>query len=261
MNQGYQQSEAVAARLDSQLESMADKPAGRLQGSDQSTLNGSAVGVPGYYHTQNSADDTRLIYRLKAAGQSNQQISQLLGIPVDDIRLTAVGNEGNGRSAMSGFKVDLTQKDVDAFEKIRQEKLQVEFDDWVTHAINLSDPGEARWLQQMYPQFWERREKFLDDQINVEARAAKIRLRGIKSVEDMKFLFAVSKGYIKLPQTTAFSATPGHVAGGAATYQRGFFRRTGSPLSNVSLPPDQAFTAAFSPIQGPGAARNTLAGF
>lgn len=249
-NQGYQQAAAVAARLDDQLEGMADKPAQRIAGR-AGQEDSSATGVPGYYHTQNSADDTRLIYRLKAAGRSNEEIQQLLNIPASQVALALDGTEAPGQRLLQGFKVDLTQKDVDAFEKIRQEKLQVEFDDWVTRAINVSDPGEARWLQQMYPQFWERREKFIDDKINIEARAAKIRLRGIKSVEDMKFLFAVNKGYIILPTSPAYSAIPG-----GNGYVRGWARRVGQPTGPVSAVPGAAFTAAFSPTQGPGQARD-----
>lgn len=255
MNQGYQQSEAVAARLDSQLEGMADKPAGQITGRGADQQQSSASGVPGYYHTQNSSDDTRLIYRLKAAGRTNAEIASLLGLSQADVALVAMGPEPNN-AGLQGFKVDLTQKDVDAFEKIRQEKLQIEFDDWVTHAIDITNPGEARWLQQMYPQFWERREKFIDDKINVEARAAKIRLRGIKTMEDLKFMFAVQKGYINLPTEPAFTAVPG----GDNSYVKGFFRRKGEPVAPTSIAP-QTFRAAFTPQQGPGAARNVLGGF
>lgn len=255
MNQGYQQSAAVASRLDSQLEGMADKPAGRVlpsEGSKSSNTALSATGVPGYYHTQSSQADTKLLYRMKAAGMSDAQIAAVFGekeMPAGTIEEV---------KALPGFKVDLTQKDIDAIEKLRQEKLQIEFDDWVVETINIADPGEARWLQQMYPQFWKRREKFLDDRINVEARAAKIRLRGIKTIEDMKFLFAVSKGYIQLPDATAFSTNPG-----GSNYVKGFFRRVGHPTSDVSRTSGIA-PAAFSPtlLQGPREnGRNTAYGF
>lgn len=246
-NQGYQQSEAMAQRLDDKLESMADKPAGTIRAPEggQSRPQASAVGVPGYYHTQDSAADTRMAWRSAAAGY-----------PVDPNNPIFSGLDRSEVAALQNFKVDLTQKDIDFFEKRRAEQLQVEFDDWLVGAVDISDPGEARWLQQMYPEFWARREKFLDDKINVEARASKIRLRGIKDKEDLKFLFAIAKGYIRLPTEPAFTGTPT-----GAGYQKGWFRRKGTPIAFSSNKPDSPFPAAFRPLGAGAGQRDVLAGF
>lgn len=242
LTQGYQQSGAMAEGLKSQLEAAQDKPAGLIQPPAPAGAAGtqpatSAVGVPGYYHTQDQAADTMMAYRLKAAGAdvpgnvsggaSNQLFDYLGDYP-----------------ELGKFKIDLTPADIAFFERRRAEQQQIEFDDFFAETIDLSDPGQARWAQQMYPEFWARREKFIDDRINVEARASKIRLRGIKDKEDMKFLFAVRKGYIALPTEPAFHATPGGTA-----YKKGFFANRpgigGSAGGRDGLAP-----AAFTPMPG-----------
>lgn len=234
-SQGYQQSAAMAAGLDGQLEGMADKPAtklGRNKTVAATEVERSASSIPGYYHTANSREDSRLAYKASAAGVSPSN----LGIEAQESPYSFAPSTG------PGFQVSLTDKDIDYLEKRRQENLQAEFDDWVTHAINLEDPGEARWLQQMYPEFWARREKYLDDKINVEARAAKLKLRGIKDQSDLKFLFAVQKGYIELPTTPAF-------AQGQAEYVKGWFRRMGE-TGQQPTKPGAILPAAFTPGRG-----------
>lgn len=235
-SQGYQQSAAMAAGLDSQLDGMADKPATKLGNNNTVAVGAtekSATAIPGYYHTADSHEDTRIAYKASAAGVSAPN----LGISAQSSPYSLQPDRG------PGFQVSLTDKDIDYLEKRRQENLQAEFDDWVTHAINLEDPGEARWLQQMYPEFWARREKYLDDKINVEARAAKLKLRGIKDQSDLKFLFAIQRGYIQLPSTPAF-------AQGQTEYVKGWFRRVGDANARGTRP-DAYAPAAFTPGPGP----------
>ncbi len=227
--QGYQQSAAVAAGLDSQMEGMADKPATKLGKLQRQTQATSAESIPGYYHSVDSTADTYAAYRASAAGVGVDNTPSGAAL-YPEVAPTALG---------SGYQVSLTDKDIAYFEKTRQENLQAEYDDWVTYNIDLSNPGEARWLQQMYPEFWARREKYLDDKINVEARAAKIRLRGIKDQSDLKFLFAADKGYLTLPSSPAFASVQNE-------YVAGWFRQKGK-ANDQTFRPNTAQRAAFMP--------------
>ncbi len=256
MNQGYQQSAAVAAALDSNMESMRDKPAGTLPShrtGAQATGVNSVAGVPGYYHTDTPGADTTQAYRFAAVGD-----------PAATANLAAM-NVFNGQptqAALENFKVQLTQRDIDFFEKRRQEQLAVEFDDWITKVIDVSDPGQARWLQGVHPELWARRERFVDDRINVESRAAKIRLRGIQSKDDLKFLFAVDRGLIQLPQHPAFS-NAGYASG---QYRRGVFCLIGTKGNGRTYGfngrNEVPARAAFAPAEGTGGpAGSPMAGF
>ena len=231
-NQGYQKSGAIAARTDAQLEGMADKPtttlnAGRGEGAIGSGAQAagdanlhSIASRPGYYHEQTPQADMEMAYRLAAAGalHPGSQAADNIGI---EQRLAQQARDSVG-SALSGFKVELTPKDVEFIESRRQEKLQVEFDDWLCHAVDLTDPGQSRWIQEKYPQLYERRLRVIDDKIALEARAAKIAARGAQSVDDYKFLFALNKGYMEL------SPTPQWMGQAGAGYEAGMFRRKGA---------------------------------
>lgn len=245
LTQGYQQAGAQAAALDSQMERMADKPAVQAIGSVEGTGNESnygktsVQGVPGYYHTQDRPGDTRMKYREYAANPT----------AFGEDRQAALG--ASNAAALQNFKVSLTDQDIAFFEKRRQEEQALEFDTWLGTVVDLSDPGESRYLQQIMPTLWTRRERFLEDQIKVEARAAMIRLRGPKNEEDYKFLFAIDKGYIHLPEFPAFSNKVG-----TSNFKRGIFSvlgmnnagRVGTTVnSHGSYAP-----AAFAPKRGSG---------
>jgi hypothetical protein len=245
LTQGYQQAGAQAAALDSQMERMADKPAvsaiaavgGTNNAADYG--NNSIQGVPGYYHSQDRPADTRMMYRqAAAAGPASASF---------DPRMDALG--ASDKKALQNFKVSLTDQDVAFFEKRRQEEQALEFDTWLGTVVNLSDPGESRYLQQIMPTLWTRRERFLEDQIKVEARAAMIRLRGPKNEEDYKFLFAIDKGYIHLPEVPAFSN-----AVARTSFKRGIFSVLGmnnaGQIGTTARAHGRYAPAAFAPEQG-----------
>lgn len=252
LTQGYQKAGAIAEGLKGQLEGMQDKPAGVVSTSHlpngTSAPASSVAGIPGYYHTQNQAEDVRMGYRLGAAQGDANNVYGPSGYP----------NYTRDFPELRNFKVNLTPEDIKFFEERRAEQQQIEFDEFFMSKINLADPGESRWAQQVYPQLWERRERFIDDQINVEARAAKIRSRGFANMEDLKFAFAVHKGLINLPTEPAFSATPG-----GQTYKRGWFAAR-PPIGGNEVRGSNPAPAAFSmqnSLAGGRTAANILAGF
>ncbi len=237
-NQGYQQSAASAAALDAGMEAMRDKPAGRLPEDANVPHESSARGIPGYYHTQDAQRDTMEAYRF-AAANNNMGAAVRTGTGVDQL-------PANAQAALRNFKVELTPKDVEYFERLRQEEQQIDYDNWITQRINISDPGESRWLQTIHPEFWTRRERFIDDQINKESRAAKIKARGIRDKHDMQFLYLVDKGVVNLPTHPMYSNE------GMTVYQKGMFSilgadgkgRTGRSVTSGGVAP-----ASFAPTR------------
>jgi hypothetical protein len=77
---------------------------------------------------------------------------------------------------LGGFKVHLEPSDVNVIEQHRKEELALNFDQWVTRKIDIADPHNSRWLQEIHPDFYARREAYIDAKINLEARLAKIEL-------------------------------------------------------------------------------------
>jgi len=70
---------------------------------------------------------------------------------------------------------------------------------WEASKYDLSDPATKEWFHKVCPSYFEQREQLIDDMIDVQAKYAKIRLRGPRSEDDLKLEFLIEKGDIQLP--------------------------------------------------------------
>lgn len=194
--QGYAKANAAGDKLQKQFDSIREQPVEVLASSaypqDDPTRNDNARRIPGYYFNTSTAEDQRMKYRTAAAndGRLPEAAAAELGLP------PVIAGDRFPGNLLKNFKVDLTEKDVEWLEKRRRAKEQVEFDNWLTQVVDIGDPAQNRWLQQMYPEFWARREKYIEDKINIEAKLAKMRLRGPKDVSDYKLIYAIDQGYV-----------------------------------------------------------------
>lgn len=233
---GYSNTRRVAERHDDQLDRVRDRPAKLLAeptGGTQSRRATSAVGVPGYYASQRGL--TRETYRRLAAiaantdtinnttwpwyeaqGMTTDEWTRTNGAPAERDKMVPVPS--SEAPALRGFKVSLEKEDVAYLETIRREKQAEEFDQWLVRNVDMSVPENQRWLQEIHPTFFSRRESYIDDKINLEARLAKIRLRGFRSEEDLKLLYAVQTGLIKPPTGPMFGT-----AAGGENFTKGWF--------------------------------------
>lgn len=176
------------------MDMMRDQPAEIFGNHGRDDNDASARSVPGYYYNTNTGKDMAMKYRMAAA--NGGRIPAAAGEEIGLDTRTGVGGDGVPGQLLKDFKVQLTPQDIEWLEERRRTKEQIEFDDWLTQRVDISNPAENRWLQEKYPEFWSRRERYIDDKINIEARLAKIRARGVNSIEDYKLLFALQKGYI-----------------------------------------------------------------
>lgn len=160
--------------------------------SKQSTYEASKVGgetdgaypskFAGYYHKSRPRQDTRQRFKSEVA---------------------------QGRGGMfRGRKVDLRPEDLAYWEQRRKEEELFQFDDWAQKAVNITDPAQYRFFQKIHPEYVETREKVIDDLHELSARVAKIRLRNVKTKEDLMFLYAIARGVIKLPEGELWKGRP-----------------------------------------------------
>lgn len=70
---------------------------------------------------------------------------------------------------------------------------------WEANKYDLSDPATREWFHKVCPSYFEQREKLIDDMIDLQAKYAKIRLRGPRSEDELKLEFLIEKGDIVLP--------------------------------------------------------------
>lgn len=238
---GYGSAGRVARKSDKDITSLQEvrarqivSPSVPTNATARSTQAASAAGIPGYYSSQRGPAVTKSVYRKLAALGAAQGGFGEDGQTDTDARKTAfyqaqglkIGNdpaEGEitlanadqaamlkwaDRKQLQGFGVKLERDDVEFLEQKRAEELQFRFDEWLARRIDLNDPANSRWVQEVVPDFFERREKFIDDKINLEAALAKIRLRGANSKKDLQLLFAINSGLITPSQKVLFGSTP-----------------------------------------------------
>lgn len=226
---GYSSAGRVARKSDKDITSLQEIRARQLtQPADGfSSSSKSAVGVPGYYSSQRGPAVTKAVYRrlaaigsgpdgftdraafyaaqgIKAAQQADADTNTIDFDAAEEMAML----KWRDRDSFRGFGVKLERDDVEYLEQKRAEELQFEFDQWLARRIDLDDPANSRWVQEMVPDFYERREKFIDDKINLEAALAKIRLRGANSKKDLQLLFAINSGLIKPSEKVLFGSTP-----------------------------------------------------
>lgn len=70
---------------------------------------------------------------------------------------------------------------------------------WEASKYDLSDPATKEWFHKVCPSYFEQREQLIDDMIDLQAKYAKIRLRGPRSEDDLKLEFLIEKGDVQLP--------------------------------------------------------------
>jgi hypothetical protein len=79
----------------------------------------------------------------------------------------------------------------------------IEYESFVSSLYNLDDPATAALVaEKILPDFFSKREAEIDKMAKLQAQLAKIRARGGYPMnnEEATLLFAIQKGYIKLPQ-------------------------------------------------------------
>jgi hypothetical protein len=90
-----------------------------------------------------------------------------------------------------------------AYEVAKQE-------DWFSNSwkFNASDPVKQRWAESVFPEFFARREKVIDQQTLLQNRLAKIKLRGPRSRDDIDLLYAIDMGIVDVHDSSIFNPTP-----------------------------------------------------
>lgn len=88
--------------------------------------------------------------------------------------------------------------------------------------INTGDLSKRDWVRKHYPQYFEMREQFIDNQLDIERRAAKLKLNGPQDMQDLFLEYLIGTGQIKLPETPVWRTdrTPEQTA---EAYKRGLF--------------------------------------
>lgn len=92
----------------------------------------------------------------------------------------------------------LTDADVSYFQKKKEIQSKIAFDEWFSGLFDTKDINKRRLAQEMYPEYWSMREQEIDRQAAIQGKLAKIKMRGPADEGDLRFLYALQTGDIKL---------------------------------------------------------------
>lgn len=77
-----------------------------------------------------------------------------------------------------------------------------EFHKWFQRLYKMDDsnPVMKKWGMELVPELWQMKEQVIEDNARLQTQLAKIKLRGVRSREDLMLMWAIAKGAIKVPK-------------------------------------------------------------
>lgn len=110
-----------------------------------------------------------------------------------ELKQDLLKNRGNYQAT-----VPFGEKDLRYLQEKQKVQERIEFDNWFSQLFDTTDVNNARLAQQIYPDFYNAREEFIDRQAELQKRMAKIKLRGPRDLGDLQLIYLLQTGDIKL---------------------------------------------------------------
>lgn len=98
-----------------------------------------------------------------------------------------------------GYQHIIDQNDVEYWKSKQAIQEGALFKQWCTTKFDLEDPANQRLFEQIMPSYITDQEEFLKQRFELALRKCLIDIRGIRDVEDLKFMWAVETGRISIP--------------------------------------------------------------
>lgn len=93
-----------------------------------------------------------------------------------------------------------TEQDVGYLKAKRDAEENLSYLAWQANKFDLSDPATRDWFEKRCPSYFDQRESLIEQQIDLAARYAKVRLRGAKTEDDLKLEYFIETDRITLPK-------------------------------------------------------------
>lgn len=133
--------------------------------------------------------------------------------------------------------VNVTDEDRRVLEHKGNLKQLMDFDKWVTAIYKPSaDPSHSKFLQEVYPEYYEAREREMEDLHHLQLQWGKVCLRGPKSKEDLYLQYRVSMDPFlryRLESDTAGPQAYENIENANQDMALGFIRGMFNPQSDV----------------------------
>lgn len=108
--------------------------------------------------------------------------------------------EGNNSLVSAKRPMPWTENEISYMKRKRDAEEYAAYNDWLIHKFPLNDPANREILKRTVPRYFEERKQVLQEQINLSAKYANLRLFGPENEDDLKLEYMVETGRVKLPQ-------------------------------------------------------------
>jgi len=119
------------------------------------------------------------------------------------LRLKREYAEGRAGGVNLG-KAVLNDSDLKVIEDIERQKQTNSFESFVASYFDLSDPATAKLVEDMMPEYYEKRQESIEHQAELQKQLALIDLRGVKTKQDLMVLYLLQTGAIPMPNGALF---------------------------------------------------------
>lgn len=139
-----------------------------------------------------------------SAGQVTQQFPRGglgAGTPQDELmreKMEMIKKYGANTGMTPFGQVTATDKDFEYLRKKRDTEAAANLDAWISENFHTGDVTMRRFLQQVYPQYYEEREKLMLDRAKLALRIKLLLMRGPKGPKDLVLIWGLQTGHIKL---------------------------------------------------------------
>lgn len=109
-----------------------------------------------------------------------------------------------GAGGVNLGEAHLNDSDLKVIEDIEKQKQTNSFESFVASYYDMNDPATAKLVEEMMPEYYEKRQESIEHMAELQKQLALIDLRGPKSKQDLMVLYLVNTGAIPLPKGTLF---------------------------------------------------------
>lgn len=100
-----------------------------------------------------------------------------------------------------------TDSDFEYFRNKALDAQEADWKAWFLSQMDLSTPEKQAYWQANFPDVFQERQRLLEKQVKIQFDLARIRMLGPKNKEDYQLLWAIQRGFIKVPEGPLFDPT------------------------------------------------------
>jgi len=186
-------------------------------------------GTDGRFTTSGTATDGRFPSRLVAEDPEDTTMELRAGLAGQPMP----GQSSTGRTYAA--HPDVMQEDVAYAARLQARQQLANKRQWIEGLFDTRDPAQRDLCDKLFPELTREKETIIEDRADLAQKLAKIRLRGMRTREDVELVYMVASGAIAPPQGPLWDpAQWGLEASMQTVMNRGLFNPNGNRSAKPS---------------------------